>query len=252
MIIRSSVYLVFLSSHDCVRCTKLCNQSLLTCEHQCQRLCHSDIPDDHGICQKLVEKTVQSCNHKIFIACSTKPTSDKCTYKMPVRLPCGHLSDVTCAIRTSGVFDTVSCSEPCQDILLCTHQCSGSCGGCKTGKLHLPCKEKCGRQLLCTHVSKMPYTRFIATFCFQSCEAPCSTNCPLCVSECETMCRHSKCSFTCGEPCTPCREVGMIKYMKISLFYSIYFSRVRIHVNMKNVLVCVQLHVFESLVNFHV
>jgi len=87
------------------------------------------------------------------MACGIEPTSDKCTYMVPVRLPCSHLTNVTCAIRTSNVFDKVSCPEPCEDILLCKHQCSGTCGECKTGQLHLPCKTQCDRQLLCTHVS---------------------------------------------------------------------------------------------------
>ena len=144
-----------MSSHDRVVCPKLCNESLLTCEHRCQKLCHSDMPNDHGICPYPVEKTIQPCNHTIFMECGIEPTSDRCTYMVPVRLPCDHLVDVTCAIRTSGVFDKVSCSEPCGYTLLCTHQCSGTCSECKAGQLHIPCKEKCGRQLLCTHVSKM-------------------------------------------------------------------------------------------------
>ncbi len=142
-----------MSSHDRVQCIKPCNEPLLSCEHRCQRFCHFESPSDHGICQQLVEKTVEKCDHKILMACGIEPTSDKCTYMVPVRLACDHLVDVTCATRTSGVFDKVSCPEPCEDILLCTHQCSGTCGECKTGQLHLPCKKQYDRQLLCTHVS---------------------------------------------------------------------------------------------------
>ncbi len=142
-------------SHDRVQCTKPCNAPLLACEHRCPKSCHYNSPNDHGLCPVLVEKTVQPCNHTIFMACGIEPTSDKCTYVVPIRLPCSHLVDVTCAIRTSGVFDKVSCPTPCEVSLLCSHQCSGTCGECKTGQLHLPCKEQCGRQLLCTHVSCM-------------------------------------------------------------------------------------------------
>ena len=123
------------------------------CEHRCKRLCHLDTPNDHGICPELVEKKVQPCDHTILMECAITPTSDKCTYKVPVRLSCDHLTEVTCALRTSGIFDKVSCPDPCGTILLCTHQCLGTCGECKTGQLHVPCKEKCDRQLLCTHVS---------------------------------------------------------------------------------------------------
>ncbi len=147
-----SLLAFLLISHDRVQCTKPCNEFLNICGHRCQKLCHPESPEAHGICQQLVEKTIEPCHHTISMACGIEPTSDKCIYKVPVRLPCSHLADVTCAIRTSGVFDKVSCPEPCQDILLCTHQCSGTCGECKAGQLHLSCKKQCHRQLLCTHV----------------------------------------------------------------------------------------------------
>ncbi|CAF2790891.1 unnamed protein product [Rotaria sp. Silwood2] len=177
-------------SHDRVQCSKICNESLPNCQHRCQNLCHFATPNDHRICQERVEKTIQSCNHTISMACGIEPTSDRCTYMVPVRFPCDHLVNVTCATRTLGSIDKVPCREPCQDILLCTHRCAGTCSDCKTGQLHLPCEEQCGRQLLCTHL----------------CHAPCGRNCPSCSSKCETVCIHSKCPLNCGEPCSPCHE----------------------------------------------
>ena len=119
-------------------------------------MCHCDEPEAHEICQVLVQKTVEACRHTIMMACGLTPTSDRCTHKVPVRLPCGHIADVTCAIRTSGVFDSVSCPEPCQETLLCKHQCSGTCGKCRAGQLHLRCtsKQQSDQPLLCRHVSE--------------------------------------------------------------------------------------------------
>lgn len=130
---------------------KLCGENL-SCGHRCQELCHSKLPNNH-ICRELVEKTVASCQHTIYMECGIEPTSDKCTFMVPARLPCDHISDVTCAIRTSGVFDKVYCPKPCESILLCKHQCSGTCGECKAGQLHVSCKKPCYRQVLCRHVS---------------------------------------------------------------------------------------------------
>lgn len=139
-------------SHDRVRCTKSCDDILYPCGHRCQSVCHIDEPNNHGTCQQLVSKKVPTCNHTIDIACGIEPTSDRCTQIVAVRLPCDHIGNGTCALRTQNLIHTISCSQPCDESLLCQHKCAGKCSECKTGRLHLSCKVKASRQLLCTHV----------------------------------------------------------------------------------------------------
>ena len=67
---------------------------------------------------------------------------------------------------------------------------SGTCSGCKQGRLHKPCGSGCGRTLFCGHL----------------CPQPCTKNCPPCREKCGNSCVHSKCPKKCGEPCKKCAE----------------------------------------------
>lgn len=153
MNLHSFLHSLSLFSHNPKDCKKKCDSLLPLCQHRCKRPCHFDRPNEHASCQELVDKVVQPCNHTVSLPCSTEPTSDACSYPVPVRLPCDHVVNVSCAVRTSGKFDRVACTHPCRAILACSHACLGTCGECRSGQLHLPCKETCRRQLLCTHVS---------------------------------------------------------------------------------------------------
>jgi len=43
------------------------------------------------------------------------------------------------------------CNEPCLKLLLCGDICSGTCGKCKQGRLHVPCEEMCNKINPCNH-----------------------------------------------------------------------------------------------------
>lgn len=43
------------------------------------------------------------------------------------------------------------CQEPCLQQLSCNDICSGTCGECKQGRLHMPCKETCNKINPCNH-----------------------------------------------------------------------------------------------------
>lgn len=43
------------------------------------------------------------------------------------------------------------CDAPCSTKLHCGDICSGTCGKCKQGRLHMPCKEKCNKINPCNH-----------------------------------------------------------------------------------------------------
>ncbi|KAL3857885.1 hypothetical protein ACJMK2_012514 [Sinanodonta woodiana] len=138
-----------------MKCDERCHKEL-TCGHICQRRC-GEVCNNEDNCTELVKATGK-CGHECQIACS-------------------HQNDFLCKI-------------PCQTILDCGHSCSGTCGKCLQGRLHIPCKKKCERILICGH----------------PCRADCTEVCPPCEKVCMNACEHSKCSKKCGEPCILCRE----------------------------------------------
>ena len=73
--------------------------------------------------------------------------------------------------------DTVECSTACNVVLLCGHECQGSCGKCRQGRLHMMCTKPCNRTLVCGH----------------QCNWPCTKDCPPCSKICTQACIHSAC-----------------------------------------------------------
>ncbi|MCL4135375.1 UNVERIFIED_CONTAM: hypothetical protein GTU68_058133 [Idotea baltica] len=82
------------------------------------------------------------------------------------------------------------CAATCGMTLECSHPCTGKCGECFNGRLHLNCSSKCEKALVCGHI----------------CKSPCSTECPPCQDKCFWKCAHSKCEKKCGVPCINCKE----------------------------------------------
>ncbi|KAH7660415.1 NFX1-type zinc finger-containing protein 1-like protein, partial [Aphelenchoides avenae] len=137
-----------------------------------------------------VLKTWPGCEHEIETFCSDDET------KMP-------------------------CPKPCEaKIPGCLHECKGTCGQCRNGRLHLQCTQDCGRPLPCAHI----------------CEGKCAKACPPCPKPCETACGHSQCCQAgavdgnakplrkvdhedtrkqlgrrCGDACPPCVEDCLIQ-----------------------------------------
>ncbi|CAF0978486.1 unnamed protein product [Adineta steineri] len=176
--------------HKEVVCRKRCNDTL-SCSHPCTKRCHAAAPNQHGPCRVIVEKTIKQCGHKISFQCAQIPTVNDCKQLVLKPLPCGHAVNVPCCILSSpSELKKFPCSQPCKTTLACKHECTGTCGRCRTGQLHIPCQQKCDRSLICSHV----------------CKAPCASNCPPCLKPCETRCVHSQCKKKCGELCTPCKE----------------------------------------------
>lgn len=118
---------------------------------------------------------------------------------------CCHQTEAFCSDDPS----TTPCPKPCNTPLSdCEHKCTGTCGSCRNGRLHIQCNENCKRLLICGH----------------ECQSKCSKVCPPCNKACETRCSHSKCSQSapgkgkvragqngkkgreCGEQCPLCAE----------------------------------------------
>ena len=137
-----------------VQCQTQCEKTLLKCGHQCQKRCGEPCTQR---CQRLVKRTDWPCGHDVRIACSATPED--------------------CPVRCSADLE-------------CGHQCSGTCGECRLGRIHKRCRSRCARLLVCSH----------------ECRASCITACPPCSRKCENRCVHSECKNTCGELCVMCCE----------------------------------------------
>ncbi|CAF1425706.1 unnamed protein product, partial [Adineta steineri] len=181
--------------HMKVVCRKRCIDQL-PCNHQCMKSCHYSNPTQHNPCRLLVEKTITECGHKIKYPCTETPSVQDCQELTLKRLVCNHTVELPCNTASSDKkLERFSCPISCNDILACGHTCKGTCGQCRSKRLHIPCKEKCTRKLICSH----------------SCKASCTANCLPCTRNCETFCVHSKCPKRCSDPCPPCRKPCMYR-----------------------------------------
>ena len=174
------------------RCTKYCYQDCikkcsarvdknLPCGHNAKVPCHQDVA--LVVCQEPCARLLR-CGHQCQHRCGEKCTSRCAEMVMRTNLPCGHKSKMPCSAEPED------CPHPCGMELLCEHTCTGSCGKCQRGRLHMPCRQGCGRTLVCGH----------------ECNEPCTKTCPPCQERCRNRCFHSKCQKKCGEPCPPCKE----------------------------------------------
>ncbi|CAF4022002.1 unnamed protein product [Adineta steineri] len=181
--------------HMNIVCRKKCIDQL-PCGHPCTKNCHHSNPTQHDPCRILVEKTITECGHKIKCRCAETPTVQDCQELILKRLVCNHVVELICSTASSDKkLEVFSCPTSCDAILACGHKCKGTCGQCRSKRLHIPCQEKCTREFICSHV----------------CKASCTANCPPCTRKCETLCVHSKCQKRCCDPCPPCREPCMYK-----------------------------------------
>ncbi|CAF1622674.1 unnamed protein product [Didymodactylos carnosus] len=80
------------------------------------------------------------------------PTMKDCKKVFPVQLPGGYSAYVLCQIKQAETYDSVKCDEVYNQVLLCSHKCTGTCDLCQCGQLHLQCKETIDKILLCGHM----------------------------------------------------------------------------------------------------
>ncbi|XP_030850127.1 NFX1-type zinc finger-containing protein 1 [Strongylocentrotus purpuratus] len=138
----------------------------------------------HATCRDKCERLL-SCGHKCAGICGNPCKKEICVEKTKKsNWPCKHTVEVRCCDGPE------SCPEPCNFVLACGHPCSGTCGKCRRGRLHVVCQQPCGRTLVCGH----------------SCESNCAAQCPPCTKQCQNRCQHSECRKLCGEACIPCKE----------------------------------------------
>ena len=144
---------MMISRHKTIACQKKCHQEM-KCGHLCQYMCHPKKPDNHCECSERIEKVIPECGHQTVCKCSELPTRNMCKQETIQQLPCGHWLEIACQIRAFDPnLQKVICSIACNQILDCGHRCTGTCGKCHTGRLHIACTQKCGRELICSHVN---------------------------------------------------------------------------------------------------
>ncbi|KAJ2949110.1 hypothetical protein O0L34_g6049 [Tuta absoluta] len=234
---------------DTLPCQSPC-EHILSCEHKCPKKCGEEC----GGCVVKVMKIIPDCNHKIKVSCSKEATRSICLKKCERVLSCGHVCMALCSKdcdpelcteTTQGkyaapcghqvslpcnVYNSMTkggvwkpelllkyCTEPCLQTLACDHICSGSCGTCFQGRLHVSCSQTCNQLNICGHMCLEPCNQ-VCPPCNQPCEIKCSCGvrcnrlcgapCSPCMEPCTRKCRHGACTRRCGEPCSrpPCDE----------------------------------------------
>ena len=190
-------------------CRERCPERCAADKHWCPLLCYERCKK---CCTVKVKKVIPGCNHEQDVPCYVSPNDWICRKPCVKKLPCGHnckkkcgepctnkceelaLRKLTCGheAKVKCYLDdnqaASQCTSPCRTELACEHICSGNCGECRQGRLHVPCNEKCTRILLCGH----------------PCSGNCAKNCPPCKRECVYKCPHGKCGNTCHSSCRSC------------------------------------------------
>ena len=198
--------------HKTTNCSKICSKHL-PCGHNCTIKCYECKKKQAcAPCSEYVKKKLPQCGHTVTLKCSANPLIASCPLPCEKSLPCGHRCPNTCSVACTThckkvvkkklpcehevevhcfeKVDSVVCPVECDAMLECDDKCSGSCGKCQRGRLHIKCRERCGRDLVCGH----------------PCKYPCASICPPCEEKCGNYCYHSKCPKKCYEPCNPCME----------------------------------------------
>ena len=202
------------------KCKKLCSENCgeckekveikLKCGHFLKCECWEKRNQDKFECQEPCEKKLK-CGHLCRAKCYEKCEDKHCMELVNRKLSCNHVIEVPCYLPKYEIL----CKEKCNDLLPCGHICSGTCGKCLGGTLHVKCKKNCEKNLVCGHR------------CEQKCSAECICNkqcpnrcphgecgeecceiCVDCVEPCEIKCPHRKCENSCGEKCSvfPCNQ----------------------------------------------
>ncbi|CAD8088773.1 unnamed protein product [Paramecium sonneborni] len=226
------------SDHKQQDCQEQCNKQL-----KCGHYCHGQCNQIHcPPCKTLIEKKIQSCGHITKVLCSDYNLNTKCRESCNKILNCGHQCSLKCmddcknnkclhslqyilprckhqiSIRCDDLnyVDKLICSFNCQNVQICGHYCSGTCGVC-FDKFHKPCIQKCDKlqrcghkcQLLCSQECYMCQEQcLIKCNCNIRCKYKCNQECYQCTRPCSLKCQHSQCNNKCYQICDrqPCNH----------------------------------------------
>lgn len=143
-------------------CHKTCDKIICEQNHRCPKICHYG--EDCDKCNAMMRKLRTECQHEVVVSCSFNPSLAYCNYpcekyrscghkcknfcseicavkscteKIQVESPCGHIVNVNCYDAKDMASLLIACRRPCSVQLKCNHLCTGSCGQCKLGRLHI-------------------------------------------------------------------------------------------------------------------
>ncbi|GBL83940.1 NFX1-type zinc finger-containing protein 1 [Araneus ventricosus] len=177
-------------------CTQQCNFRLL-CGHQCSLKCHPYDPKHEDIhCPKPCAKQCSEghlCTMKCYEECPP------CVFLLPKTIKvCGHTIEVPC----HRLKKVTPCTEPCEKLLPCGHQCRRNCGE--------PCTKECFvkvpiKSSICSHEVNIECSRSKDLELMRmKCQEPCGTELPCghkCQGKCGS-CYQGRLHVICMEPCT--------------------------------------------------
>ncbi|XP_038052474.1 NFX1-type zinc finger-containing protein 1-like [Patiria miniata] len=187
-------------------CTSYCKvkvtRILSKCQHKVLMEC-GESPEAFQ-CTRLVTKTHPSCGHDVLVDCCEDPGKVKCKKSVvKQRKSCGHQKAMPCYIDPNSR----DCTDRCNKVLRCGHQCPNACGKpCEASDIspilaisYLDAFEEIDDLKVCeviveksypscSHVIKLPCHKDV-------CEVPCTEICKKILS-----CGHL-CPKKCSEPC---------------------------------------------------
>ena len=177
--------------HEKGQCIKLCFKRCPN-GHQCQKTCHNPRPCDD--CCEVMRKTVPQCGHEQPVPCSVDPAKFLCTQKCQKVLKCGHNCSNTC-----GELCTTQCKVKCIKRLSCKHEKRMACF--RDPMLETNCNSNCEKILACGHS------------CAKKCKEQCQCNTEilvqlLCGHSRQVLCHKKDSPFQCFERCRRSLDCG--------------------------------------------
>lgn len=141
------------------KCKERC-EAILPCGHQCESMCrkcnreqikdgHTSVISVHAPCVRPCGRKYTNCSHNCITPCHGTEKCAPCIQQCEIRCehsrcgkqctdpcaPCAELCSWTCIHRTERCempcavpCDINPCSERCQNLLQCSHQCPSICG----------------------------------------------------------------------------------------------------------------------------
>ncbi|CAL1289223.1 unnamed protein product [Larinioides sclopetarius] len=198
-------------------CTQQCEYRLL-CGHLCSLKCHPYDPKHEDIqCPKpCTKKCIEGhlCTMKCFENCPPCPALVSKSIEI-----CGHIIQVPCHLKEESV-----CTEPCEKLLPCGHECNNNCGESCESKcfIKMPIQSPvCGHEVN-IECSRSEDVELLMRRCNDPCKAelPCGHKCSgscgicyqgrlhkICKKTCnrKLVCGHD-CQSMCCSNCPPCEQ----------------------------------------------
>ena len=179
-------------------CTHTCNAQL-ACGHVCHLPCHCQTappgPHEHDdyVCP---DRCLHRCpnNHQCKETCGKcqKQGHPKCQEEVQHHFEeCGHTCTVLCYQETEG---SACCSQRCEFILPCGHQCPEECGACRSAGHHGACNAQCDHVCSCGHQCSLQCGHSEEHDCHVEVTEPC----PVCEREVTHFCGKP---LVCRNPC---------------------------------------------------